>query len=294
MQKFQLITDGSCDLRPEFAKENNIEVVPFYISYDKTSHLREGVDILVDDFYQDLLKDPKLFPLTSAPNTGDYLKVFTKYAKENVPMICLCITQKFSGSFSFANLAKAQVLEDYPNANIVVIDTIINTVLQGQLVKEVMKMRDAGYTLEEAASKTDEIKHEAKILFTTEGLDYLKNGGRIGKASALIGTLLNINPIIILTKGEIFSKAKATSRKRAIAKLKTIIEEEFADKNPNDYSLVVGYCFQLEEIEDFRRSIASMLNVEEDFICIEKIGATIGVHVGPYAMGIGYVKKYDV
>lgn len=91
--KFQIISDGSCDLRPQFAKDNNVEIVPFYISYDKENHMKEGVDIKISDFYQDLVNDPKLFPITSAPNTEDYLEIFTKYAKEDVPMICLCITK---------------------------------------------------------------------------------------------------------------------------------------------------------------------------------------------------------
>lgn len=294
MSKFQIISDGSCDLSEKFIKENKLEVIPFYISYDKEVHLKEGVDIKIDKFYQDLLNDKNLFPSTSAPNTEDYLEVFEKYAKTNTPMICLCITKKFSGSYSFATLAKTQLLEKYPNAQITVIDTIVNTVLQGQIVKEVIAMRDNNYTLENAASKVEEIKHDAKILFTVEGLDYLKNGGRIGSASALIGTLLRINPIITLTTGEIFSTGKATSRKRAIAKLKDIIFEEFKNKKVENYSLVVGYCFQKEEALEFKKSIASILNIKDEDINIENIGATIGVHVGPYALGVGFVKKYNI
>ncbi len=291
---FQIISDGSCDLTKEFVDKNNVEVVKFYLSFDKKIHLKEGVDIQVDEFYQRLLEDNTVFPITSTPSIGDYLEVFKKYAEKNIPMICICITSKFSASYSTALNAKMQLLEEYPNAKVEVIDSIINTVLQGQLVKEVIKMRNDNYTLEQAVSKTEEIKHHAKILFTTSGLEYLKNGGRIGKASALIGTLLRINPIITLTQGEIFSTAKATSRKRAIAKLKSIIEEEFSTLNVKDYSIVVGYCFEKDEANEFKDSVASMLNIDTNELDFEVIGPCIGVHTGPYALGIGYVKKYNV
>ncbi len=291
--KFQIISDGSCDLRPDFVKENNVEVVKFYLSYDKVTHLKEGVDVQVDEFYQKLLADNTLFPVTSTPSIGDYLEVFTKYAKENIPMLCICITQKFSASYSSALNAKVQLLEEYPNAQIEIVDSIINTVLQGQLVKEVIKMRNEGYDLVTALNKVEEIKHHAKILFTTSGLEYLKNGGRIGKVSAIIGTLLKINPIITLTQGEIFSTAKATSRKRAIAKLKSIIEEEFSNLDVSKYSIVVGYCFEKEEAIEFKNSVAHILNVDTNDLDLEVIGPCIGVHTGPYALGIGYVKKYN-
>lgn len=291
--KFQIISDGSCDLKPSFAKENKVEVVPFYISYDKEKHMKEGVDLDINDFYKDLVNDPKLFPVTSAPNTEDYLEIFKKYAKEDIPMICLCITKKFSGSFSFANLAKTQLLEEYPNAQLVICDATVNTVLQGLVVKDLIKMRDEGYTIQQAENKIEEVKDTSKLLFTVNSLDYLAHGGRIGKASAFLGSILNINPIITMSKGELTNSAKTTSRKRAIARLKAIIVEEFSDKKASDYNIVVGYTFICEEIESFRDSIAHLLNLDVNEIHLETVGATIGVHTGPTAMGFGFIRKYN-
>lgn len=202
--------------------------------------------------------------------------------------------KKFSGSYSFANLAKNQLLEDYPNAKIIICDATVNTVLQGLVVKDLIKMRDENYTIQQAAEKIEEVKDTSKLLFTVNSLDYLSHGGRIGKASAFLGSLLKINPIITMSKGELTNSAKTTSRVRAIARLKAIIVEEFADKNPLDYNIVVGYAYNCEEIEAFRESIASLLKVDLDHIHLETVGATIGVHTGPTAMGFGFIKKYNV
>lgn len=290
---FQIISDGSCDLTKKFLDDNNVVEVPFYISFDKKEHLKEGVDIQVDEFYKKLLDNPTLFPITSTPSIGDYLEVFTKYAKTNTKVICLCITKKFSASFTSATNAKQQILEEYPNAQIEVIDTRINTVLQGGIVKEVIKMRDNNFTYEDAIAKIEEIKYHSKMIFTTASIDYLRAGGRIGKVSAIIGTLFNINPIIKFEDGEIFSVAKATSRKRAIAKLKTEILNVFGDFNIEDNEVVIGYCVDKEEALEFRTSVSHILNIDENKIAIEVIGATIGVHTGPYALGVGLVRKYN-
>lgn len=290
---FQIISDGSCDLTKKFLDDNNVVEVPFYISFDKKEHLKEGVDINVEDFYQKLVDNPNTFPITSTPSIGDYLDVFEKFASQGINVICLCITKKFSASFTSATNAKQQILEKYPNAVITIIDSKINTVLQGQIVKEIVKMRDNNYTYEQTCQRIEEIVKYSKMIFTINTLDYLKAGGRIGKVSAIIGTLLRINPIIKLEDGEIFTVAKATSRVRAIAKVKSEMFNVFGEFNVDDYEVVVGYCFDKKEALDFRSNIASLLNIEEDTINLEIIGATIGVHTGPYALGVGLVRKYN-
>ncbi len=290
---FQIISDGSCDLSPEYLKNNNVIEVPFYISFDKKEHLKEGVDIKVDDFYKKLVENPNLFPITSTPSIGDYLDVFTDLVKKDVKIICLCITKKFSASFTSATNAKQQILEEYPNAQIEVIDSKINTVLQGQVLKQLIKLRDHNYSFEDAVKRIEEITLYSKMIFTINSLDYLKAGGRIGKVSSILGTLLRINPIIKLEDGEIFTVAKATSRVRAIAKLKSELHNVFGEFNSDDYDIVIGYCFDKKEALEFRNHMATFLNVDEKSIELEIIGATIGVHTGPYALGIGIVRKYN-
>ena len=142
---YQIISDGSCDLPSELTKEKQIHVVPFYVSFDDTHYYREMEEINVRDFYQEMVDKDGIYPKTSLPSVQDYFDVFQSYAARQIPMICICITQKFSGSFGAAENAKELILEQYPDAQITVIDAQVNTVLQGIYVLEACRMRDAGF-----------------------------------------------------------------------------------------------------------------------------------------------------
>ena len=135
-EKVQIISDGSLDLPEELTKEKNIEVVPFYVSFDSEIYKREMKEIGVREFYQEMVDHPDVFPKTSMPSVHDYYEVFQKYAEQNIPMICICITQKFSGSMQSAVTAKDMILEEYPEAKLMVMDCTFNTVLQGMFVLE--------------------------------------------------------------------------------------------------------------------------------------------------------------
>ncbi|SHK62780.1 EDD domain protein, DegV family [Hespellia stercorisuis DSM 15480] len=126
---YQIITDGSCDLGEEWAEKLGVEVVPFSVSLDGETYRKEIEEIGVREFYEFMVKNPKVFPKSSLPSVQDYIEVFTKYAKQGIPMICICITAKFSGSFNSAMNAKEIVLEECPGAQITVVDSMVNTVL---------------------------------------------------------------------------------------------------------------------------------------------------------------------
>ena len=134
--QYQIISDSSCDLPMDIVSENNLVVVPFYVSFDESTYLKENIDIDVREFYQRMIDNPKTFPKSSLPSVDDYINCFTKYVKEDIGIICICITTKFSGSYNSASTARDILLEQYPNAKIKVIDSTVDTVLQGIYVLE--------------------------------------------------------------------------------------------------------------------------------------------------------------
>ena len=144
-EKIQIISDGSLDLSRELTRERDILVVPFYVSFDGETYLKEGVELDIREFYQRIVDHPDVFPKTSMPSVDDYYQVFLPLAKQDVPMICICITTKFSGSMQSATTARNMILEEYPKARITVIDAEINTVLQGLYVLEACRLRDLGW-----------------------------------------------------------------------------------------------------------------------------------------------------
>ncbi len=295
-EAFHIISDGSCDLPVELVQEKNITVVPFYVSFDDKHYLKENVEIGIRDFYQQMVDRKGVYPKSSMPSIHDYEEAFLPFAKAGMPVICICITTKFSGSMQSALNARALVLEKYPQAEITVIDATINTVLQGQYVLEAAALRDSGVSYEDTVSRLEKIKSTGRIFFTVGNMEYLKHGGRIGKVAALAGGVLDIRPVITLKQGEIFPSGIGRGRRRTTQKALELLLEylEESSLGIECYSLAVGYGYDYEEGISFRDHALSVLQ-EKGYaikeIPVYQIGATIGVHTGPYPLGFGIIEK---
>lgn len=296
-KKVQIVSDGSLDLPQELTEEKDIEVVPFYVSFDSETYKKEIVEIGIRDFYQEMVDHPDVFPKSSMPSVDDFYHVFEKSAKENIPVICICITKKFSGSLQSATVAKGMIEEKYPQAKITVIDSTVNTVLQGLFVLEACRLRDMGMDYEEIVDKILPIRETGRILFTVGSIDYLQHGGRIGKLAGIAAGALGIKPMITLKEGEIFSSGLARGRIRSMKKIVEMTREYLDEVNarPGEYNFCIGYGYDYKEAVKFREMLKDLvkerLGIEE--IGIYQIGATIGVHTGPYPIGIGIIKHAE-
>ena len=294
---FQIISDSSCDLAPEIVSEKNIHVVPFYVSPDGNQYYKEAEEIGIRDFYQQLVDHPGVFPKSSMPSVQDYINAFTPYVEQNIPVICVCITTKFSGSYNSAMNAAQLVREDYPEAKIEVINSMVNTVLQGLLTLELVRMRDAGLSFEKALRRIKLIRPSARILFTIASMDYLLSGGRVGKLAGNAAAALKLKPMIVLKEGEIFPTGITRNREKSKDKLVTQVRNHFekTGESPDDYALCIGYGYDRAEAEAFRdRLLADMKTYSHvTTIPLSQIGATIAVHTGPHPIGVGLIKRYD-
>lgn len=295
-EAFQIISDGSCDLPVELTEEKNIKVVPFYVSFDDEHYQKEIVEIGIRDFYQQMVDKKGVYPKSSMPSAQDYADVFIPYVKQGLPVICICITTKFSGSLQSAMNAKSLVLEEYPKAQITVIDSTMDTVLQGLYVLEAVKLRDGGYSYEDAVKRLEEIKGTGRIFFTVGDMEYLKHGGRIGKVSAVAGSVLGIRPVITLKQGEIFPSGIGRGRKHTTEKALKLLAEYLKDsgKDVERFSVCIGFGYDREEAVAFREHALETLHAKglpvKD-IPLFQIGATISVHTGPYPLGFGVIEK---
>lgn len=290
---FIIVSDGSCDLPDAIVKEKQIEVVPFYVSFDGNTYLKEKKELDVNEFYERLVNDPNLFPSTALPSVNDYIEVFEAALQAGKGIICATITSKFSGSYNSAMVAKNTCLEKYPNAKIAVIDSMVNTGVQGLFVLELVRMKENGLSFDEIVKKAEKIKKTGRIFFTVGSLDYLRHGGRIGKLIGLVGSTLKIKPIIVLKEGEIFSEGLAFTRKKSFLKATSLAQEYFTKnkQNPDEYQFITGYGYDKEEADNFQQKIQELFH-RKDVLQIH-IGATIGVHTGPHPIGLGFIKKYE-
>lgn len=294
---YQIVSDGSCDLSQDIILENNIHVVDFYICVDGLHHQRERTELSVDDFYQYMIDHPDVFPKTSMPSIEDYTICFEEILKRGEDILCFCITTKFSGSYNSANNAKNMLLEKYPDRKIEIIDSTLATVLQGLFVLEGCKLKNQGKSLDETVKILEKIKVSGRIFFTVGNFEYLIHGGRIGKVAGVAARTLGIRPIIVMQEGEIFSKGvtrgRIKSKKKTIEALVDYLHE--CKSHPSQYSICVGYGYDYEEGKKFLEELKTQLKKEfpdyDDEVMICHIGATIGVHTGPYPIGLGIIEK---
>lgn len=290
---YQIISDGACDLTPEFAKQHQVDIVPFYVSFDKEHYFKEGSELDHDAFYKKMDEEHAI-PCSSLPSINDYMEVFLKYTEQKIPIICICITTKFSGSYNSACSAKDQILENNPDAKITVIDSTLNTVTQGLYVYEAVRMRDNGVAYDEAISHLNRIKATGRIFFTVGSLEYLVKNGRIGKVATIAGDKLGIKPIIIMAEGEIGLGGVTRNREKTKKSIIEQVKKYFASNklNFNDYTFKIGTGFDYEEASEYQRQFEEALPIK--FSDIEAvIGTTVGCHTGPHPLGIGFIKKYD-
>ena len=253
-EKYHIISDGSCDLPRELAEEKNITVVPFYVSFDDENYLKENVDIGIRDFYQQMVDRKGVYPKSSMPSAQDYVEAFLPYAREGIPVICICITTKFSGSMQSALSARGIVRESCPEAEITVIDATVNTVLQGLYVLEAVALRDSGMEYKAAVARLEEIRRTGRIFFTVGDMEYLKHGGRIGKVSAVAGSVLGIRPVITLKEGEIFPSGIGRGRKRTTEKAIDLLLDYLEENGGRieRFSLCIGFGYDYQEAVEFR------------------------------------------
>lgn len=294
---FQIVTDSSCDLSDAFLEGKNVHVVPFYVSFDDSIEYKEKVDLSLDDFYKRVIDNPTVFPKTSLPSVQDFYSAFVPYVEKGLPVICICISTKFSGSYNSARLAAEMIEDEYPDAKIAVIDSMVNTVLQGLVVLEATRMLDNRVDFDTAVASLNSIKETGRIIFTVGNTDYLRHGGRIGKLAGIATATLGIKPLILLQNGEIYPAGITRNRKRALNKMLEFTKDYFTKLNDDirNYTFIIGYGDDLEEAENVRKELMSTIELPDysPSVPLNKIGAAIAVHTGPYAIGIAFLRKYD-
>lgn len=293
MSDYQIFSDGSCDMPRDIASQYNIKIIPFYVSLDSETYLKEIDELSLESFYKKIINE-KIYPKTSLPSAQDYINAFTPALEEGKDILCYTITDTLSGSYQSASTAKLMLLETYPNAKIFIVNSWLATGAQYLLVIEAAKMQKAGYPIEKVYELSEKLKKDSRIIFMVGSLDYLQKGGRIGKLAALSGKILNIKPLIILQNGEINTAGVARSRKKGIQKLIDLTKEYFekSEEKTEQYHFMVGTTNTWEEAEIFEADLKNTLSnikFEKTF----QIGATISSHTGPDTIGLCFIKDYS-
>lgn len=297
--KFQVVCDSAADLPHDYTEKREIAVVPFYISLDGEKYLKEGQDITTSDLYQVMLNHDDCFPKTSMPSIQDYIDAFMPFVRQHIPVLCICLTQKFSGSYQSALTARSAVLEEHPEARIHVMDSQLATALEGLLVSEACRLRDLDLDLDRAVSLLEPIRSTGRIFFTTKDLKYLEHGGRLSKVARIAGTVLNLKPVLSFFSGELGPVEICRGMKNSLEKVFANFFEDLSKEKImlKDYIFGTGLGLDVPEYDGFIRKLEEKFDaagIHPDGWLRVHIGATIGVHTGPFPMGLGMIKKCAV
>lgn len=288
---FQLISDGGCDFTKEEAQKYNIDIVPFYVTFDGETHLKEGVDITKEDFFKRLSTEKNLFPKTSQPTPQDYIDVYEPHLKAGKNLISLTISSKLSGTYNSATLAASILKEDYPNRTIIVIDSLNCAIGQGLILRELIKMRDNGIVITKAADITKKVIETTKIYFTLDSLEYLRRGGRVGPTTAFVGGILGLRPILHIVDGAVEQLESVQGKKKVLQLIEDGIVDALKDDLQN-VNMSIGHILSKDDAITLKASLEKALGTKITNP-IAEIDATIGTHAGPGALAIAYCKKYE-
>ena len=276
----RVVTDSTADLPQDLAQGLGITVVPLNVHFG-TEVFKDGVDLSPDEFYQRLIDGPVL-PKTSQPSVGDFVQVYEQLAQDADGIVSVHISSKVSGTFNAAVQAKGQANATCP---IEVIDTYQASMGVGKAAMAVARAAQQGASLEEAATVAQQAASRSQCFVLLDTLEYLEKGGRIGKARALLGTLLSIKPMIIVRDGEVHELAKERTRRKGIARLQQVASE-FAPIE----DLTVVYSTTPDDARALAQALRDMLPEDKE-PHIARFGPVLGTYVGPGALGIGLLRS---
>jgi len=279
----KLVTDSTSYIPKELQEKYDIKIISLNIILNGKSYREVDLDNV--KFYEEMEKSPEI-PTSSQPSIEELLDLFKDIISKGNELVAVFLSSKMSGTYSSAHLVKEMVLEEYPDAKIEIIDSKTNCMEMGFQVLQGAKAAQEGKDIEEVKNIINSVQSRGKFLFVPDTLKYLKKGGRIGGAAALVGSILQIKPILTVVDGVTTVFEKVRTKKKAINVIENKVVKDMEDNGMGE--VIVHHINCQEEGLEVANSISKRLNVP---VAIQTIGPIIGVHVGPGCVGISYYTK---
>jgi len=281
MGKVKVILDSTAYLPDEYLQKLSIDIIPLHVIWGDEIY-RDGVDISEEEFYG-RLPDAKVMPTTSQPSPKEFTDLFQKYLAQGYDILSIHISSKLSGTVDSANQAK----EMLGVKNIEVIDSMFTIIGTGFQAIAAARASMDGASLAECAEIAKKIRSNTRIYFLPGTLEYLRRGGRIGGAAALLGSALDLKPILTVQEGRIAAYEKVRTMKKAISRMVDIFEEQIGDKRP--FYIGVSQALAAESAAILKNEILKKFSAN-DFVDFLESGLSpvIGSHVGPGTVALSF------
>lgn len=275
----RVVTDSTSDISPKVAAELDVSVVPLSVIFGDEVY-KEGIEIGHDLFYDRLVRG-KVHPSTSAPSVGDFIEAYEPLVAEDNEIVSIHLSSKLSATYNNACQAAQQLAER--GAHIEVIDSLSVSMGLMFMVGAAARAAAGGASIEDIRSIVGRMIPNVRIVMTVSTLEYLRRGGRIGRARALLGTVLRVKPILVLQDGEVHPGERVRT---------TRLAHEHLFQNAISYKGIteaaVAYSTNAQDADSMRQRLKQALpgvNVR-----MARLGPVIGVHGGPGTLGIGILE----
>lgn len=284
---FVLVTDSTTDLPLAYVQKENIPFISLsYIFGEESIKDDFGQSTDFTAFYKRMRASE--MPSTAQINVGDYIEFFTPFLEKELDILYIAFSSNLSGSYNSSRIAMEELKEKFPNRKIAIVDSLCASMGEGLLVHLAKQKMNAGVGFDELTQWVEDTKQKVCHWFTVDDLNHLQRGGRVSKASAFIGTLMSIKPVLNVDEnGRLVARDKVRGRKQA---LDAVVEKmaKYA-VNPSQQTIFISHGDCLVDAEYVRDKIKERFGVQE--IMISYVGPVIGAHSGPGTIALFFLGK---
>lgn len=285
IKDFIITTDNTADLPHSYYKENGLDYMYLTYALDGQIYGKEN-ELSSQEFYARMRGGS--MPTTSQINSEDAKAVWLPHLQAGKSILHLAFSSGLSGSCNSARLAAEDLKEEHPEYEIVVIDTLCASLGEGLLVHKAVKMKKEGKSMEEIAQWLEEHKLNLCHVFTVDDLFHLYRGGRVSRATAILGSMINIKPLLhVDNEGHLIAVGKVRGRKRSLASLVDMMDERLGSYKGKNPEIFISHGDCQEDAEYVAALVRERYGIED--ILINPVGATIGAHSGPGTVALFFL-----
>lgn len=285
MKDFVITADSNCDLLDSYIKEKHIGIIPHYYDLEGVTYGDE-VNLTPKDFYNKMREGN--MPTTMASNPDVIRKTFQSYIDQGFDILHISFSSALSGGCSNVVTGALEICEENPGAKILVVDTLNASLGEGMMVMKAVQLKKEGKSIDETASWLEEHKMEFCVRFTVDDLGHLYRGGRISKATAIVGSMINIKPILYVNdEGKLVPLDKVRGRKKSLASIAEDMLNSMGKYKDDKDTICIAHGDALEDAEYLAGLVKEKLPHKE--IVINYISPSIGSHSGPGAIGLCFM-----
>ena len=285
MSEYVITTDNNSDLPEEYLKDHGVGCM--YLSYSMDGKNYTHGNFLPEHEFYEAMRNGSM-PTTAQVNPENAKALLEPYLKEGKDILHIAFSSGLSGTYNSSRIAAEELMEEYPDRKIIVVDSLSASLGQGLLVWLAQQKKELGQTLEDVADWVEKNKLKMVHLFTVDDLNHLYRGGRVSRTTAIVGSMLNIKPVLhVDNEGKLTAIGKVRGRKKALQELVKLMDEKIGSFGADCDTIFISHGDCEQDAQYVAAMVKEKYNIKN--IIINQVGATIGAHSGPGTMALFFV-----